>query len=365
MFVLKLLKLSVINRAVPLKTGGDQLAFILCSSGSTGLPKGVTISHQKLIYTQFMELSSEDTTFCFSSMYWMSGLLTFYQSIFRGVTRVITNKLFTPELLFNMIEKFKITCMLTPPSQMALMLKSPAIETADLSSLTKYYCGGSTVSYPTLKSIEKYFKNSIIKTVYGMSEICSTCVTGIPKAPGDTGSPGINHVLRIIDDDGRNLGPKQTGEIVIKSIFKWEGYFGNLKGTEETYKDGWIFSGDLGYFDEQGSLFVIDRKKDILKYKNFHYTPSEIEQVVMEIPDVVESCVFGIPDDVVVDLPAVAIVKRNGSSLEEKFVFDYVAERMSDHKQLRMGKVFFVDSIPKTASGKNLRNAVRDMFVNK
>lgn len=364
-FYLSISSISIcIHRAVPLRSGGDQLAVILCSSGSTGLSKGVTVSHQKLIYAQFIQPSSEDICFTFSTLYWLTGILTLCQGTLYGATRVITNKTFTPELFFEIIEKYKISTILTPPSQMALMLKSPAIKTTDLSSISKYYCGGSAVPFPNLTSIQKYFRNTTIKVIYGMSEIAGACVTGVAKGPGDNGSLRTNHVIRIVDDDGRNLGPKEIGEIVIKSIFKWEGYYGNPKATEQTYKDGWIFSGDLGYFDDQGCLYIVDRKSDILKYKNFHYTPSEIEQVIMEIPEVVEACVFGIPNKDVGDLPAVAIVKVKGSGLDEKYLFDYVAERMSDYKKLR-GGVFFVEKIPKTASGKIIRNAVRDMFVKK
>lgn len=292
----------------------------------------------------------------------MTGLLTLFQGTLYGATRIITNQPFTPEYLFELIEKFKVTNLMTPPSQMALMLKSPTIATWDLSSMKKYYCGGSAVSFSVLTDIRKYFKNSTIQVVYGMTEISSACVTGVPEAPGDNGFLRTNHVIRIIDDDGNNLGPNENGEVVIKSIFKWEGYYGNPKATEETLKDGWIFSGDLGYFDDRGSLFIVDRKKDILKFKNFHYTPSEIEQVIMQIPDVVEVCAFGIPDEVFTDLPAAAIIKVNGSPLNEKFIFDYVAERMADYKKLR-GGVFFVNNIPKTGSGKHIRKAVKEMFV--
>lgn len=311
-----------------------------------------------------MDISNGDVIFSFSSLYWMSGLLTLFQGTLWGVTRIITNQPFTPEYLFELIEKFKITNMLTPPSQMALMLKSPAIKTANLSSMTKYYCGGSAVSFSALTAIQDYFPNSVIKVVYGMTEISSACVTGIAKGPGDNGGLRTNHVIRIVDDNGDNLGPNETGEIVIKSIFKWDGYYGNPEATQETYRDGWIFSGDLGYFDEEGSLFIVDRKKDILKYKNFHYTPSEIEQVIMELPDVVEVCVFGYPDEVATDLPAAAIVRVERSTLKESDVYEHVAKRMTDYKQLR-GGVFFVDSIPKTASGKNLRKSVKDMLVKK
>lgn len=349
-------------RSAPLEKGGDQTAAILCSSGTTGLPKGVTLSHKAIVYGAFMTLFQEDTVFCYSSLYWLSGFLTLTQSTFIGATRVITNKSFTPELTFATIERYNVSILFTPPSQMALMVQHPNLAAANLSSLQRYVCGGSAVPYPVVEKIREAIPSCIVLIGYGMTEAGGACILGPPKAPNSMQFIKKGFLIRIVGERDENLGPKETGEIAVKPPYAWNGYFGNRKASDEICRNGWVFSGDLGYFDEEGSLFIVDRKKDILKFKNFHYFPTEIENTIMELPDVVEVCVCGVPDLVMTDLPAAAIIKKDDSLLNEEQVYRQVQEKLDDFKQLR-GGVYFLEKFPKTASGKNIRNKVKEIVV--
>ncbi|KAL5276276.1 hypothetical protein ACFFRR_001858 [Megaselia abdita] len=348
--------------SLPLKYGGDHSAIYLPSSGSTGLPKAVRISHKSLITSTFIEPTSTDTVFCFSTLYWISGLVTFFQPALNGAKRIITNQPFNPEYMLRVIEKYKVTIMATPPSQLVLIGQSPILPTTDLSSLTLYILAGGAIPFHILQKVKQFMPNAIISGGYGCSELAACCTTGEVKAPNANGHVRENHEITIIDDDGNNLGVGDTGEIVVKRPTNWLGYHGNEEATKGIWINGCIYTGDLGYFDENETLFVVDRKKEILKYKNFHYSPNEIEQVILELPEVVEVSVVGIPDLIMTDLPAAAVVKKENSFLSEKDIYDHVARKMVDFKHLR-GGVYFVDAVPKTASGKNLRRIVKEMLT--
>lgn len=307
-----------------------------------------------------MSVFQDDTVFSYSSLYWLSGLLTLTRSTLKAATRVITNKPFTPELTFHIIEKYKVNTLFTPPSQMALMVQHPNLRTTNMSSLKDYACGGSAVPYSVICKIREFIPNCTINIGYGMTEVGGACMLGSPQAPNSIPSIKNGFQIRIVDDSGVNVGPKCIGEIVIKPPYAWNGYYGDKQASDNICKNGWVFSGDLGYFDEAGVLYVVDRKKDIMKYKNFHYFPTEIENIIMEMPDVVEVCVCGVSDLVMTDLPAAAIIKKNGSLMSENEVSRMIEDRLEDFKQLR-GGVYFVEELPKTASGKNIRNKVKEI----
>ncbi|XP_037931995.1 probable 4-coumarate--CoA ligase 3 [Teleopsis dalmanni] len=354
---------------VTLRDGCHQTAVIVCSSGTTGLPKGVSMSHiNTLNASSSIQTPGENINFSYSTLYWASGLFTQINCLVGNITRVIIDKPYNAKEFFDIIQKYKVTYINTPPSQLAMSLASPKLKDYDLSSLKTYFCGGSAVPYKLVKNFMPYVPNAKFFVGYGMTECGSPVACGIPTPNGCIGQLTPRSKVKIIDDDGKQLGPVEIGEICMWSQFPWSGYFNNMEATNSMYINGWLHSGDLGYMDENGYLFVVDRKKDILKYNNFHFYPTEIEQIIMEIPDVVEVCVCGIPDIVSTHLPTAAVVRKPGSDLTETEVYDYVAEKMAHFKHLR-GGVYFMNSLPKTASGKYLRRDVlkicEELYKNK
>lgn len=221
---------------------------------------------------------------------------------------------------------------------------------------------GGAIPFHILQKVQEFMPNAVLSAGYGCSELASCCCTGKVTAPNGNGHVRENYEIRIIDEDGKNLGVGEMGEVVVKRPQNWLGYLGNEEATKSIWIDNYIHTGDIGYFDEEETLFIVDRKKEILKYKNFHYSPNEIEQVILELPDVIDVSVCGIPDLIMTDLPAAAIVKKKNSTLSEKDVYDHVAGRMADFKHLR-GGVYFVDTVPKTASGKTLKRIVKNILI--
>lgn len=245
---------------------------------------------------------------------------------------------------------------------MALLVQNDRAAGADFSSMKTLVVGGSAIPFPVIEIVRKIMPKCNITVMYGTTEVCGPCTYGDSVSPNASGHVKDNTKMKIVDDNGNKLGVAEIGEILVQTPYKWNGYYGDKEATSKSIDDGWFKTGDLGFFDKDGNLFVVDRKKEILKFQNFHYFPTEIELVILELPDVVEVCVCGLPDLAMMDLPAAIVVKKSGSILSEKEVIDYVASKMANYKHLR-GGVYFVDKIPKTVSGKNVRKEVKNLVI--
>ncbi|XP_061392787.1 probable 4-coumarate--CoA ligase 1 [Musca vetustissima] len=348
-------------RVPPLKEGVHQSAFIVCTSGTTGLPKGVCISHATFVFNTYAVDNFNGNTFlCFSTLYWVSGLFTLIQGTLGNARRIISTKAFNVDDFFDIVQRYKVNIIMVPPSQIALAVSSDKIAQADLSSLSFCMIGGSAVSYALTEKFRKYAPNAWCVVGYGSSETSGIAVTpSVPNSP--VGTLVANVEVRIIDDDGNSLGPNETGELCVRTPLPWKGYYGNPTATKEKYDaDGWIYTGDVGYFNDEGVLFLVDRKCDIRKYNNFHFSPTDIELVISELPQVADVCVVGIPHSVHGFLPAACVIKRPDSEISESEIYQYVVDRMQDFEHLR-GGVYFVESFPETPSGKVIRRKVAEM----
>ncbi|XP_061394007.1 probable 4-coumarate--CoA ligase 1 [Musca vetustissima] len=344
-----------------LKDGLDQTAFIVCTSGTTGLPKGVCVSHATIVWNSFSLDAFKDTNLlCFSTLYWMSGIVALVHGTIGGAKRIISSDPFNVDDFLDIVQRYKVNITIGPPSQIAMVISSDKITTTDLSSLVASIIGGSAVSYSLTEKYRKYAKNVECLVAYGCSE--SSGVSMGKSSPNNSVGYLLPNVeVKIIDDDGKTLGPDETGELCVRTQIPWSGYYGNPSATQEKYDaDGWIHTGDVGYFNDQGELFVVDRKCDIRKYNNFHFSPTDIEFVISKLPQVADVCVVGIPHSVHGFLPAACVIKRSDSEITESKIYQHVVDHMQDFEHLR-GGVYFVESFPQTASGKIIRRKVADM----
>lgn len=299
----------------------------------------------------------------FSSLYWLSGVASLISGTLTAATRIITTTPFSPELAFRMIEKYKVNLIITPPLILTLLLQSPLIEEANLTSVRAYFCGGSHLPQHLNDKMKKYMKYGIIVHSYGLSEICggiSINMAGVKSSVGQL-LPQIS--VKIISDDGKLLGVGDDGEIVAKPYYTFLGYYGNEEQTSTMLDaDGWLHTGDIGHFDENGNLFVVDRKKDVIKHRGYQYSSAQIEDVISTHPSIAAVSVVSIPDDIATDLPAAVIVKVKNLKISEEEVFNLVADKMSDYQRL-LGGVYFVDELPITPSGKIRKNIVKQMAI--
>lgn len=346
----------------------NHIAIIICSSGTTGLSKGVSLTHAVLTNAayEFNITNSDDIMLCFSPLYWITGILTLVMGTFCGAKRIITKALFAPDQQLRIIDEHKVTYILGPPYHISLLLSCELLPKANLTSLKYHVIGGSKVPVGITAAWNEYLGNGKkVHNLYGLSEAGGVISIDYPEC-GKIGCAGrlVNGCsVKIIDDDGNRCGPNVKGEICTKLSYKFIGYYGNEEATLEMFDDeDFMRTGDIGYFDSDGDLFIVDRKKNQLKYRNFQITPSEIEDLVIKHPDVKSVCVVGIPDNMSSDLPTAVIIREEKSTITEQEVYDIVASHFADYFKLR-GGVYFVKSLPISSSGKVLKRVVRDHAI--
>lgn len=235
-------------------------------------------------------------------------------------------------------------------------------------------CCGSKIPLLVQEKIMKFLCDNTnrpgFSIVYGMTEISGMLsVNGGHPCEFQELSEGKlvrNKKVRILDKHGNHLGPNEHGEILVYSPYKWLGYYDNPEATKNAVIDNWLYTGDIGFFDDLGFLHVCGRDKDVFKSSNFQIYPQIIEDIIMRIDGVAEVCVFGVPDFVASNLTAAAIVRtqdKNGMALSAESVDQSVKKSMASVYHLK-GGVYFVDYMPKTSSGKVQRSKVMEL-VNK
>ncbi|KAH8296979.1 hypothetical protein KR044_002610, partial [Drosophila immigrans] len=342
---------------------GDQTVAILCSSGTTGLPKAVCISNSNLLLVDMLT-TSESVIYLASSLDWITGVWGFLLSTVSGCTRIISNKPFTPEYFVKLVKLYKINYVILPPRHMAALIACPDATSEALSPIRTLNYGGGLVSLTTLQRTQEICKSAVFNSAYAMTEV--GVITGIVGITNSTSAgrllPGIQ--IRIVDEDGKRHGHNQVGEIYVYTGQTWNGYYNNPVETERMQdSEGWFHTGDLGFFDDQNFLYIVDRKKEVLKYQGLHYWPTEIENAILQLPEVQDVCVVGIYDERQGDAAGALVVKRKGCQINEKTIIDHVAKRLNGlQKQLYAG-VRFTDKLPANHNGKILRKAARDEFI--
>lgn len=342
---------------------------ILCSSGTTGLPKGVCLSHSQVTYqlSNFLPLNAQDFLLSFSSPYWVSGFLSLCLAPLHCATRIVTTEPFSSKLLLTLIEKYRVSLYIGAPNQYQLMLLDPDVHITDLSSVRIFIIGGSLVTNNLKVNVEKVMPDAHVVPFYGMTEFVGLCSSTYKIEPsekdGCVGQLVGNMQGKIISESGEELESNEIGEIFLKNEFPFLGYWDNDEATSSTLSsDGWVATGDHGFFDDTGRLHITGRLKDMLKYMGYQIAPGELEAIIEKLEGVIVVCVVGISDPVYGDLAAAAIIKHPDSDLTEEEVVEAVAERVSVYKQLR-GGAYFLESLPRTVSGKIRAREVKEILT--
>ncbi|XP_016981391.1 4-coumarate--CoA ligase 1 [Drosophila rhopaloa] len=351
---------------VRLKDGTDQTLAILSSSGTSGNPKAVTISNSQQIIASFVPLSSSDILYNPNTLDWASGItMTVNAGVF-STTSIIEDSGFNPGALCSLIKKYKISFVFLSSSQLAMLANCPEFESADLSSLRFLTYGGSNCSLDVQKQVRRRLCRDCLNFSYTLTELNGPgCMNfNFDEKPNSVGRPVRGIKVKIIDKQGVAQGPNNLGEICIYNGQNWSGYYKNPGETKKMQDSkNWFHTGDLGYMDEDGYLFIIDRLKDMLKYQTIMYYPSEIENVIAEMPNVVEACVFGIWDPVNGDEAAASVVKKPGTQLEAQEVVDHVKKRITTKFKQLNGGALIVDRIVQSGNRKTNRAATKAEFI--
>lgn len=281
--------------------------------------------------TEFDVVDSTDVLLCFSSLYLLSGWYVLLLGMLNGATRIISTKTFNAELQLELIEKYKVTFAWNAPHQAILMSKSERFDKADLSSLKFLLIIGSKTPLHVINALNAKMSFGQSHTSYGLSELVGTVTCNVGEKDSVGQVLGC-YTIKIIDDAGNRCGIGENGEICIKPNDNFIGYYGNEDATKAAHdEEGFFLTADIGHFDELGNLYIVDRKKDMIKYCGFQVSPSEIESYLTKSSKISAACVIGVADEVAIELPAAFIIRSKDSNITEKDVYDSVAGIISIH----------------------------------
>jgi acyl-CoA synthetase (AMP-forming)/AMP-acid ligase II len=337
----------------------EDVAFLPYSSGTTGLPKGVMLTHYNIVANchqieGFTLIGDTDTIVAFLPMFHLYGLMVFLaHSLARGVT-IVTMPRFDLEHYVQLLQDYRsVRAFVVPPVALALA-RHPVVERYDLSSLRIVMTAAAPIS-PVVCSELMDRLGVVVMQAYGMTEL-SPASHITPESvikPEASGLTVRNTEVKVVDiDTGRELGPHEQGEVWVRGPQVMKGYLNRPAATAEMITpDGWLKTGDIGHADDEGYIYIVDRLKELIKYKAFQVAPAELEGVLLTHPAVADAAVIGVPDEVAGQIPKAFVVLRGDASAEE--IMAFVAERVAPYKKIR--RVEFIDQIPKSASGKILR----------
>lgn len=343
---------------------GEDLVALPYSSGTTGLPKGVMLSHRNLVSNicQMENLcffSQDDTLICVLPLFHIYGLMVILnQGLYTGATIVVMPR-FDLEQFLQAIERYRVTLAhIVPPIVLALS-KHPLIDSYDLSSLKMLFSGAAPLDQHLTRACMERL-NCGIRQGYGMTET-SPVTHSSPAARhevkfGAVGVPAPNTECKIIDlATGEMVGPGKEGEICVRGPQVMKGYLNRPEATAATIdRDGWLHTGDIGFADEDSHFYIVDRAKELIKYKGFQVPPAELEGLLLTHPAIADAAVIPVPDDEAGEVPKAFVVLKGTATADE--IMKFVAERVAPYKKIR--SVEFIDKIPKSASGKILRRVL-------
>lgn len=279
--------------------------------------------------------------------------------------RIITDKPFDPVQVLNIIEEHEVTWITQPPIHLARMVHCAEFEKTNFDSIRYYTVGGCECFDTIQKKLRNRIQKGYFILSYGISELGFVSANwNTDDKPNSVGRVRKGFKLKVVDDQGNAKGPNQVGELYVYSDLFWAGYYRNIEETQKARDAGnWFITGDMGYVDEDGFLYIVDRKKDMLKYQVNEYSPSDIEKVISEMPGVAEVCVFGIFDQFNGDAAAAAVVKRSGYEITAQDVVDYVQQNIKAEFKHLHGGALIVDHLKLSANGKTNRRATKTYFI--
>jgi len=341
----------------------DDTATLLYSSGTTGKSKGVVSTHGNYIAAIAGNRVRYETEgckmyICSMPLFHIYGLRFLVCTLAAGATIVVPPK-FDMEEILRSIERYRVTLLPTVPSVLAALAKSTGAQKYDLGSLQQISLGGAPLGKDVTLTFNAKFPRIQIRQGYGLTETTGAIAyTNSDEENRRNGTVGLlSDVVeaKVVDpDSAKPLPPNQRGELWLRGPTVMKGYFGNEHATATTLdSEGWLRTGDLCYFDEEGFLFVVDRLKDLIKYKAYQVAPAELEELLLSHPEISEAAVIPYPDQEAGQIPMAFVARSPSSNLSESDVINFVAEQVVHYKKIR--RVAFTNSIPKNASGKILR----------
>jgi long-chain acyl-CoA synthetase len=356
------------DRPIVASVSPDDIASIIYTSGTTGRPKGVLLSHGNYLfdvwsYATACQISAADRLLCMLPLFHVNAQVASVLSALHQGGALILLEGFSPREFLPALARYRATSFSAVPTIYAILNNLPDASQYDLSNLRVCICGAAPMPVEVFERFEQTYRAFILEG-YGLSE--GTCVStlnpldGRPRKIGSIGVALPGQEVRIVDEHGVSAPAGTVGEIVIRGPNVMQGYYKNPEATAAAIRDGWLYTGDLGFCDAEGYFYIVGRKKEMIIRGGENIYPKEIEEVLYRHPAVVEAAVVGLPDPIWGEQVAAFIVPRPDKAVSTEEIADYCRANLADFKCPRV--IEFIDAFPKTATGKIQKNQLVEQY---
>ena len=348
----------------------DDAALMCYTSGTTGRPKGAVLTHRNLVASTLswiheMRASEADVWLSGQPLFHIGGINGLLPFLVLGATVIITpTTSFDPQAALELIDKHRVTMCIFVPTQWAAICSSDAVTRIDPSQLRVAMWGASPAPRETLEAIEQTFPDAAIVSAYGQTEMSGA--TTLLKGPdstrkmGSVGKPMLGVELRVVDDDLRKVAPGAVGEIVYRGPNVMAGYHRRPDATQESFAGDLFNSGDLARIDDEGYLWLVDRKNDMIVSGGENVYPAEVERVLLDHPTIADAAVIGVPHARWVETPVAFVVATRDATVDEAELIAHCREYLAGFK--KPSAIVVVDGLPRNAAGKIVKRRLRETY---
>ncbi len=344
----------------------EDTAVVMYTSGTTGKPKGVMLSHRNIyetaeIWSDSMNMTNEDRMYICTPLFHCAGSHVFAVPMMYKGGAVIISEAFSPTSTLQDLVKTEATIFFGVPAMYTLLLNNPNVASYNFEHLRLLCYGAAPMPYELVKRLKETFPKVAVQNLYGQTENTPAATSLLDDAAllkiGSVGKPLARTEVKLVNSEGEEVATGEVGEICVRGPQVMKGYLRNPEETDFAIRDGWLYTGDLGRFDEEGYLYIVDRKKDMVIRSGENIYPIEVEEVLYQIPQVLEAAVVGIPHEIYGEVPKAFVVLKEGQTLTEEQILAYSHQHLAKYKVPY--EVEFLDTLPRNASGKVLKHTLR------
>lgn len=344
----------------------EDTTVIFYTSGTTGKPKGVMLTAANVkaaaeIWGEAVGYKDSDRVQIVTPLFHCAASHVFCIPVIYAGGTIVIEEAFSPEKALHTMEKEEITIFFGVPAMYMILLNTPKMSELELPHLRLFTYGAAPMPYELVRKVKSFYPNVKVQNLYGQTENSPAATTlkdhfALDKV-GSVGEALPKTEVQVVNEFGEQLPVGKVGEIVVKGPQVMKGYLKNEEETRQAIQNGWLYSGDLGRFDEDGLLYIVDRKKDMIIRGGENVYPVEVEEVLYQIPEVLEAAVVGVPHKIYGEVPKAFVVIKQGQTLTEEDVISFSSKQLAKFKL--PAEVVIIDSLPRNASGKVLKNALR------
>jgi long-chain acyl-CoA synthetase len=354
------------TEALSVNIDPGQLAVLPYSSGTTGLPKGVMLTHRNVVanneqYVIATKMGPDDSFIIYMPLSHIYGVALMAVAVRAGAKQILVER-FDLEAVVRLIQEHRVTWLFAVPPVLLAMANATDLDPARLRSVKYVFSAAAPLPREVLRRFEDRFGLRVIQG-YGLTEASpATHYSPLDPARIKPESGGVlmadtEHGIVDLETGETRLKPGEVGEIVVRGPQVMQGYWKAPAETDRALRNGWLYTGDTGWIDDEGYIYIVDRKKEMIKYKSFSIAPAELEALLLESPEVADCAVIGVPDADAGEVPRAFVVPYPGRTLDVEALKRFVAERVAGYKQIRDYKV--IEAIPRNPSGKILRRMLK------